>query len=102
MDCQICLRQLEPLEPVYRMQLGPAINNGRRTSICEKCFYALIESLKRPGLKNAFRSKEPCEECGRLVFNPKGWKVTRVICSPGCLGELGAEQAKQFRVPSIS
>jgi hypothetical protein len=28
MDCQICLRELEPLEPVYRMGLGPAINNG--------------------------------------------------------------------------
>jgi hypothetical protein len=26
-DCPICLRRLELLEPVYRKQSGPAINN---------------------------------------------------------------------------
>jgi hypothetical protein len=50
MDCQIRLRQLEPLEPVYRIQFGSAINNGSRTSVCKRCVSALVENSECPGL----------------------------------------------------
>ena len=73
MDCEICLQKLELLETVYRMQLEPAINNGQRTSVCSKCLDAFIRSWKLPGfLRDAFRSGEPCEVCGRPVYNLKG------------------------------
>ena len=51
MDCQICLRRLERFEPVYRMQFGPGINSGWRTSVCSRCLSAFVENLKRPGLR---------------------------------------------------
>jgi len=95
-DYQICLRRLELLEPVYRMQFGPAINNGWRTSLCSKCLDAFVRSFKRPSLRDGFRSSEPCEVCGRPVFNLKRWTVTRVICSPKCRGKLDAQPAKRF------
>src|SRR5215467_2127384 len=95
MDCQICLRRLEQSEPVYRMQFGRAINNGWRTSVCERCLEAFVESWKRPTLRDYFRSPEPCEVCGRLVFNRKDWKITRVICSPGCQGVIDGKRAKR-------
>src|SRR5215831_4272422 len=88
MDCQICLRRLSLVEPVYRMGLGPAINNGLPTSVCERCFDALIRSLKRPGLRDGFPASQPCEVCERPVYDLKGSKVTRVVCSPGCRGVI--------------
>ena len=96
MDCQICLRQLERFEPVYRMQFGPQINNGWRTSVCSRCLSAFVESLKRPGLRDRFRSPKPCELSARPVYCLKRWTVTQVICSPTCRGELDAQPAKRF------
>src|SRR5215467_1183539 len=95
MDCQICLRQLERFEPVYRMQFGPQINEGWPTSVCSRCLSAFVESLKRPGLRDRFRSPKPCELCGRPVYNLKRWTVTRVICSLRCRGELAATPEKR-------
>jgi hypothetical protein len=40
MACQICLRQFEVSEPVYRMQFGGAVYGGSRTSILRKVVYA--------------------------------------------------------------
>jgi hypothetical protein len=97
MDCQICLRGLERFEPVYRMQFGPEINNGWRTSVCSRCLSAFVESLKRPGLRDRFRSPKPCEVCARPVYNLKRWTVTRAICSPRCRGIIDTEPAKQRR-----
>ena len=97
MDCQICLRRLERFEPVYRMQFGSQINNGWRTSVCSRCLSAFVESLKRPGLRDHFRSPKPCEACARPVYNPKRWTVTRVICSLRCRGIIDTEPAKQRR-----
>src|SRR6516164_349905 len=99
MDCQTCHRQLEPLEPIYRMQFGPDINNGWRTSVCQRCLEAFIEGLKRPTLRDEFCPSEPCEVCRRPVFNLKQWQVVRVICSPKCRGELDAQPAKRFWTP---
>src|SRR5262249_37944281 len=45
MDCQICPRRLTLSEPIYR---------GSRTSVCERCLYALIGTLRRPGLEGRF------------------------------------------------
>jgi hypothetical protein len=97
MDCQTCHRQLEPLEPIYRMQFGPDINNGWRTSVCQRCLEAFVEGLKRPTLREEFCQSEPCEVCRRPVFNLKRWLVTRVICSPKCCGVIDTEQAKKLR-----
>jgi hypothetical protein len=97
MDCQICLRGLEPLEPVYRMQFGHAINNGWRTSLCSRCLGAFVEALKWSSLKDAFRPSEPCEVCRRPVFNFKRWKATRVICSWKCRGTIDTRAAKKLR-----
>jgi hypothetical protein len=83
-DCQICLRQLEGSEPVYRMKFGPAINNGLCTSVRKRCVNALVESSQCLGLGDGFRPPEPCETCRRLVYNLRGSKVTPVICSPEC------------------
>src|SRR6516165_7245779 len=97
MDCQICLRGLERFEPVYRMQFAPEINNGWRTSVCSRCLSAFVESLKRPGLRDCFRSPRPCEVCARPVYNLKRWTITRVICSPRCRGIIDIERTKQHR-----
>jgi hypothetical protein len=94
MDYQICLRQLERFEPVYRMQFGPEINNGWRTSVCSRCLSAFVESLKRPGLRDRFRSPKPCEVCARPVYNLKRKTVARVICSAGCRGVIDTEREK--------
>src|SRR6516164_5106341 len=94
MHCQICLQQLERFEPVYRMHFGPEIYNGWRTSVCSRCLSAFVESLKRPGLRDRFRSPKPCEVCARPVYNLKLKTVMRVICSPTCHGELDAQPAK--------
>ena len=94
-DCQICLRRLERFEPVYRMQFAPEINNGWRTSVCSRCLSAFVESLKRPGLRDCFRSPRPCEVCARPVYNLKRWTITRVICSPRCRGIIDTERTKQ-------
>jgi hypothetical protein len=96
MHCQTCHRQLEPLEPIYRMQFGPAISNGKRTSLCERYLEAFVESLKWSSLRDGFRASEPCEVCARPVFNLKRWTVSQVICSPTCRGELDAQPAKRF------
>ena len=95
MDCQICLRRLERFEPVYRMHFGPEIYNGWRTSVCSRCLSAFVESLKRPGLRDRFRSPKPCELCARPVYNLKRRTVTRVICSPRCRGIIDTERANQ-------
>src|SRR5262245_52581225 len=97
MDCQICLRRCEVSEPVYRMQFGPEINNGWRTSVCSRCLSAFVESLKRPGLRDRFRFPKPCEVCARPVYNLKRWTVARVICSAGCRGVIDTERDKQRR-----
>ena len=97
MDCQICLRRLSLVEPIYRMGLGPAINNGLPTSVCERCLDALIRSLKRPGLRNGFRASQPCDVCERPVYDLKSSKITRVVCSPGCRGVIDSERRKQRR-----
>src|SRR5215468_8383133 len=93
-DCQICLRQLERFEPVYRMQFGPDIKNGWRTSVCSRCLSAFVESLKRPGLRDRFRSPKPCEVCAPPVYNLKRWTVTRISVPPRGCGELDAQPAK--------
>jgi hypothetical protein len=80
MDCQIRLWCLSLVGPIYRMGLGPAINNGLPTSACESCLDALIRSLKRPGLRDGFRASQPCEVCERPVYDLKDSKVTRVVC----------------------
>jgi hypothetical protein len=95
MACQICLRQLEGSEPVYRMRFGAAIYGGSRTSICERCVYA-FESAKYLSLGHGFRSKEPCEVCGRPVYHLKQSKVMQVICSPGCRGVIDVQSAKRM------
>ena len=84
MDCQICLRQLEALEPVYRMRLGPAINGGSRTLVCQKCLHAFLKTSKSWTLRDRFGPSEPCAACGRPVFDLKGWKPANVFCSPVC------------------
>ena len=95
MDCQICLRRLSLVEPIYRMGLGPAINAGLPTSVCERCLDALIGSLKRPDLKDGFQASKPCEICERPVYDLKGSKVTRVVCSPECCGVIDSERRKR-------
>jgi len=52
-DYQICLRRLELLEPVYRMQFGPAINNGWRTSLCSSAS-TLCPKLETSGPERRF------------------------------------------------
>ena len=94
-DCQICLRRLERFEPVFRMQFGPEINNGWRTSVCSRCLSAFVESLKRPGLRDRFRSPKACEVCARPVYNLKRWTVAQAICSPRCRGIIDTERTKQ-------
>ena len=102
MDCQICLRQLEALEPVYRMRLGPAINGGSRTSVCEKCLYAFLKTSKYWSLRDRFRPSEPCAACGRPVYNLKGWKVTSVFCSSVCRSVTDSGRRKGLRTSQIS
>jgi hypothetical protein len=97
MDCQICLRGLERFEPLYRMQFAPQINNGWRTSVCSRCLSAFVESLKRPGLRDGFRSPKPCEVCARPVYNLKRWTITRVICSPRCRGIIDIQSGSLLR-----
>src|SRR6516162_21164 len=97
MDCQTCHRQLEPLEPIYRMQFGPHINNGWCTSVRQRCLEAFVEGLKRPTLRDEFRPSEPCEVCRRPVFNLKRCQVMRVICSPKCCSVIDTERAKELR-----
>jgi hypothetical protein len=95
MDCQICLQRLSLFEPIYRMGLGPAINGGFPTSVCERCLDALIGSLKRPDLRDGFHASKPCEICERPVYDLKGSKVTRVVCSPECRDVIDSEQRKR-------
>ena len=102
MDCQICLRQLEALEPVYRMQFGPAINGGSRMSVCEKCLYAFLKTSKYWTLRDRFRPSEPCAACGRPVYNLKAWKVTHVFCSSACRSVTGSGRRKGLRTSQIS
>src|SRR6516225_5485395 len=97
MDCQICLRRLSLVEPIYRMELGPAINNGLPTSVCERCLDALIRSLKRPGLRDGFRASHPCEVCERPVYDLKGSKVTRGRLFTGMPRSDDSERRKQRR-----
>jgi hypothetical protein len=70
MDCQICLRQLERFEPVYRMQFGPEINNGWRTSVCSRCLSAFVDSAAtgRRGAQHALSrlEQEESEAFSRL------------------------------------
>ena len=68
-----------------------------RTSVCSRCLSAFVESLKRPGLRDRFRSPKPCEVCARPVYNLKRKTVARVICSAGCRGVIDTEREKQRR-----
>src|SRR5215471_17443179 len=79
------------------MQFGPDINNGWRTSVCQRCLEAFVEGLKRPTLRDEFSPSEPCEVCRRPVFNLKRWQVVRVICSSKCGGVIDTERAKKLR-----
>ena len=98
MDCaRSVLRQLEALEPVYRMRFGPAINGGSRASVCEKWLYAFLKTSKYWNLRDRFRPSEPCAACGRPVYNLKGWKVTSVFCSSSC-ADLSGFRRKPSRV----
>jgi hypothetical protein len=72
-------------------------NNGLPTSVCERCLDALIRSLKRPGLRDGFQASQPCEVCERPVYDLKGSKVTRVVCSPGCRGVIDSERRMERR-----
>src|SRR5262249_55162015 len=95
MDCQIYLRRLRLREPIYRgLKFGPDINGGSRTSVCERCLYALIGTLKRPGLKDGFRSKEPCEVCGRPVYDLKGVEGNARDLFTGCRGVINSQRMK--------
>jgi len=89
MDCQICQRQREPLEPVYRMRLSLEINGRSLTSICQKCLDGL-ERSKYLSLRERFGSRQLCEACGRPVYIPVGSKATRVVCSPECRSATGS------------
>jgi len=94
MFCQICNRQLAPVEPIYRLQLGAPINHGWRASLCKNCLdhFGSTRLYQIP----PFREQD-CEHCGRPVLTPSRWKPKRAICSAKCRGALETKRAKQLR-----
>jgi len=94
MFCQICNRQLAPVEPIYRLQLGASTNVGRRASLCKSCLDHFGPT--RLYQISPFREQN-CEHCGRPVLTPSRWKQKRAICSAKCRGALETKRAKQLR-----
>jgi hypothetical protein len=76
MFCQICNRQLEPVEPIYRLQLDAAINHGWHASLCK----GRLDQFASTRLRQIplFREQD-CEHCGRPVFTPSRWRPKRAI-----------------------
>jgi len=94
MVCQFCHRELQPLEPIYRLPLGPVVGQGVRAWFCKACLdkSGPIWLEKIP----VFREQN-CEHCARPVFTPSRWKLKRAICSPKCRGALDTARAKELR-----
>jgi len=93
MFCQICNRQLAPVEPIYRLQLGASINHGWRASLCKSC-------LDHFGSTRLYRissfREQNCEHCGRPVLTPSCWKPKRAICSAKCRSALETKEPNNF------
>jgi hypothetical protein len=94
MNCQICHRQLEPLEPIYRMHFGPAINYGLRTSLCKRCYDNFVS--KKITLISSF-CEQHCEHCARPILTVSRWRPKRAICSAKCRGAIDTKRAKERR-----
>src|SRR5215470_1401589 len=94
MVCQFCHRELESLELVYRLPLGPVVGQGTLASLCKPCLDKCVPIwLKQMPLF----LEQNCENCERPVFTPNRWKPRRAICSPKCRGALETRCAKQLR-----
>jgi hypothetical protein len=94
MFCQFCHRELHPLEPIYRLPVGPVVGQGRYAWFCKPC----LDKSGPKWLSEIPLSREQnCERCGRPVFIPSRWKPKRPICSAKCRGALETAKAKQRR-----
>jgi hypothetical protein len=91
MFCQFCHLELEALEPIYRLSLGPVVGQGVRAWFCKPC---LDKSVPIWLDQIPVFREQNCEHCKRPVFIPLNWKPKRTICSAKCRSALGDGQSE--------
>jgi len=90
---QICGGQIEPVEPIVRLQLGAAINHGWRASLCKGCLDQFAPTRLRQ--IPLFR-KQDYEHCGRPVFTPSRWRPKRAIAQRNAAVHSRLKESNNF------
>jgi hypothetical protein len=109
MKCQLCSRELEPAETVWRyFESDPKWS--RLLSICEQCFWKKERNFRDrisqrnnwgdwfgDYLKKHWREPLPCDHCARSIRIPRRYKLKLIVCGEACRRAIYAAQAKLRR-----